>query len=909
MGYQERLFLGITFTLAMIIALAFILAVHTRKAELTEKAVGRVEQLARTMARQLGQTGERDLLENAQRLVDGLAVQPVIGRIQVDGSKGREVVWTLPLAEAAAPIWFYHFASPGATSETEPIVSGAVKHGTIEVAMNEQAVVDPLWVEAKRLSFLLLSIFASAVLAARWAIHRGLREVNALLRAIDYAAHGYSHGRWGKDGSPQYRAMIGVITSMERETIEAKSKAEEEQDRLSTAITMASAWYWEKDVNLCFSYVSDGVSAIGVRGRDLIGKPQFKLPLEFTDQQWDAYIEQTRAQQPFFLEPLRHGDRWFSIRGEPVFEQGEFAGYRGICSDVTGLEQDHLTEEGAGARDALTQLANRHALTVSLKRAIEQSRVTETFLAVCSIDLDGFKDLNDAYGHSAGDSLLVEVARRLKECVRVGDTVSRVGGDEFVIVLTRLESEKECQRTIARVLNEIARTYQVAQHARASITASMGVTLFPLDDSDPDGLLRHAAQAMFEAKAEGKNRYHLFDPKTVRIIGERTDLLNRVSHALERDELVLFYQPKVDLWTGEIFGYEALLRWQHPDRGLVPPNDFLPGIEGSQISIRTGYWVIERALRQLNSWLQQGEKTTVSVNVPAQLVLHGDFVREIRALFEKYPAIVPRMLQMEILESVALKNVARAHDVIEECQQMGITFALDDFGTGYSSLTYLKRLGIDEIKIDQSFVRTMLSDSEDFAIVEGMIGLAESFNCSMVAEGVETLSHGVMLRRLGCRYAQGYGIARPMPAQEVLSWARTWRLPMEWDGVMRWHRADIPLLEAQVNHLQWLESVRRFILNPKEMPRPSDVNSCKLSKWLTVKATKKFRDGINQLEIHKLHNDVHRLAAGIILMAENGKESQASSEYHKLHALGTELVDRLYKLSGEDQINLATQVA
>jgi EAL domain-containing protein (putative c-di-GMP-specific phosphodiesterase class I) len=313
------------------------------------------------------------------------------------------------------------------------------------------------------------------------------------------------------------------------------------------------------------------------------------------------------------------------------------------------------------------------------------------------------------------------------------------------------------------------------------VTTSVGVTFYPQDNLvDGEQLLRQADQAMYQAKVAGKNRYHVFDAAHDRSVRGHHEGLDRMRVALENKEFLLYYQPKVDMRLGTVIGAEALIRWQHPEKGILPPAQFLPFIEDDALSIEVGEWVIDTALSQINAWLSQGLPTQVSVNVGALQLQHPKFMEHLREALARYPNVPPSYLELEVLETSALQDLTGIAIVIEACRDIGIGFALDDFGTGYSSLTYLKRLPVTMIKIDQSFVRDMLEDAEDLAILEGVIGLAKAFHREVIAEGVETVAHGKLLLQIGCDRGQGYGIARPMPADAFPAWAQTWQLGAAW---------------------------------------------------------------------------------------------------------------------------------
>jgi EAL domain-containing protein (putative c-di-GMP-specific phosphodiesterase class I) len=306
------------------------------------------------------------------------------------------------------------------------------------------------------------------------------------------------------------------------------------------------------------------------------------------------------------------------------------------------------------------------------------------------------------------------------------------------------------------------------------ISASIGVSLYPCDNSDPDMLLRHADMAMYLAKQAGKNRYQLFDPESDRLAQVHREYLGQMQRGLAQQEFLLYYQPKVDLVSGAVIGAEALIRWQPAAPGLLLPAAFLPHLNGSNLEGLFGEWVIDQALQQMRSWRAQGLDMKISVNISANHLLQPDFCARLRQTLERYPDMAAANLELEVLETAALADMDQAVEILQACMELGVRFALDDFGTGYSSLTYLRKLPVHTLKIDQSFVRDMLHDADDLGIVHGIIELATAFDRQVVAEGVETLEHGARLRRMGCHLVQGYGIARPMPADQLPAWCAEW---------------------------------------------------------------------------------------------------------------------------------------
>jgi len=508
---------------------------------------------------------------------------------------------------------------------------------------------------------------------------------------------------------------------------------------------------------------------------------------------------QSGRQDPAFYAAMWHGlttqghwtgEMWNRRKDGALFAEiitisavrngaGAILHYVSLFTDITALKENERQLEHVAHYDALTGLPNRVLLADRLQQSMLRCQRTGQSLAVAFLDLDGFKAINDHHGHDRGDELLVALAQRLKAALRDGDTLSRIGGDEFVAVLVDLEHSHDCEPVLTRMLHAAADPVQVGD-SLLQVSASIGVTLYPTDGVEPDLLIRHADQAMYLAKQAGKNRYHLFDVAHDTAIQTQREEIARLRKALARDEFVLHYQPKVNMRTGVVIGAEALIRWQHPERGLLPPGSFLPAMAGHTISIEVGEWVLATALRQMAVWKAQGLDLAVSVNIDALQLQAEGFVQRLAELLAAQPDIAPERLELEILETNALDDIAHVSDIIRRCQALGVRFALDDFGTGYSSLTYLRRLDAEVLKIDQSFVRDMQSDPDDLAIVKGVIGLADAFHRKVIAEGVETIAHGALLLPLGCELAQGYGIARPMPANDLPLWVRNWHPDGAW---------------------------------------------------------------------------------------------------------------------------------
>ena len=495
------------------------------------------------------------------------------------------------------------------------------------------------------------------------------------------------------------------------------------------------------------------------------------------DGQWQGEIRNRRKCGKVFSE-------WLKIR--PVRNaRGQVVNYIGLYSDISPIRERQRELERIAHFDTLTGLPNRTLLMDRLSQAMVAAGRNGSMVAAVSIDLDGFKEVNDNIGHTEGDRLLCELSQRMRAVLSEQDTLARVGGDEFVAVLTELSDGFSCQLALDRVLKAVTAPAVIGGHA-LSVTASIGVAIYPRDGNHADQLMRHAAQAMMAAKLAGRNCLQLFDAAQNEQVRERNATLARIRRGLEAGEFVLYYQPKVHMVSGRVVGAEALIRWLHPERGLLPPASFLPEVESDPlVSEQLANWVLDAALAQLDLWAAKGLDVGVSINIGARQLQTDHFVSRLRERLASRSSTSTATLTLEILETHALDDIDGAIAIIDSCHTLGLRFALDDFGTGYSSLAYLARLNIDEVKIDQGFVRNMLDDQADAAIVEGVLGLVSAFRREVIAEGVETEAHGLRLIALGCEFAQGYGVARPMPADDFARWVSEWKPFPSWTAAGR----------------------------------------------------------------------------------------------------------------------------
>ena len=565
-----------------------------------------------------------------------------------------------------------------------------------------------------------------------------------------------------------------------------KKQTEEKLKRAASVFTHANEGIMITDAKAAIIEVNDTfIRNTGYCANDVLGKNPRILKSDrhahqFYKQMWDTISQHGHWR----------GEIWNRRKNGEVYPEmltisavknisGEVQHYVSLSTDITIIKANQRQLERIAHYDLLTNLPNRVVLADRINQAMLHCQRQNKSIAVAFMDLDGFKAVNDTYGHDVGDELLVTVSQKMNEALREGDTFARIGGDEFIAVMVDLDKFEECELVLNRLLEAAAEPVTVS-NTSMEVTVSIGVTMYPQDNVDAEQLIRHADQAMYIAKRSGKNSYHLFDTAQDNAMNTQRRSVENMRFALQNNEFILHYQPKVNMRTGEVIGVEALIRWQHPVNGMIPPLAFLPAIEGHPISIDLGEWVIKSALLQIIAFTNMGITLPVSVNISAHQLQQSNFTVRLAALLAEHPEVDPNCLELEILETSALQDTKKVSSTMNACQNLGIRFALDDFGTGYSSLTYLKRLPAYLIKIDQSFVRDMLEDSDDLAIVSGVVGLAKTFQRNVIAEGVETIGHGIALLQLGCDLAQGYGIARPMDANKIPDWLENWQVDDSW---------------------------------------------------------------------------------------------------------------------------------
>ncbi|MDT8370521.1 MAG: EAL domain-containing protein [Gammaproteobacteria bacterium] len=646
------------------------------------------------------------------------------------------------------------------------------------------------------------------------------------------------------------------------------------------------------DVNPAFIDIT-GYSRDDVIGQNTKIRSSGKHKPEFYQAMWQAINEHSYWK----------GEVWNRKKGGEIYpellsisvlknKQDEITNYVAIFSDLTSSHA-HQKEKlnWVANHDILTGLPNRTLLADAFHQAITHIKhTTQCQLAVCFLDLDNFKQINDTYGVQVGDQLLVEVAKRISATIGEEDTVSRIGGDEFALLLNDIKPYDQSVARIEQLLHVLAQPY-IIDGEPLTITASIGLTLYPDDGEDIDTLIRHAHNAMYQAKQSGKHRYHMFDSQHDNQLIQKYHKLDEIQKALINHEFRLYYQPKVNMVTGEVFGAEALIRWHHPEQGLIPPLDFLSVIDDTDLECQIGMWVINQTLKQMESWLAQDIELQFSVNITAHHLQSDRFINNLEASLARYPAVDSTHLQLEILESGALSDLETISGIIKTCQQaLGVKIALDDFGTGYSSLTHMRNLTVDTIKMDQSFVKNMINDPGDLTIIDGIIGLTEAFGREVIAEGVETTEHGLMLLIMGCKQAQGYGIAKPIPADKFPAWLSQYKPNQQWlecgHQVLTVAQRKTKLFRLLIEH--WLAL---FVSNIQSSPQDIkhwpiiDNKHDPCGQWIMRERKQSLftRESLNRLD--KAHQHFHLVAQAIHHQYQQGDVDAARNALPELQSV------------------------
>ena len=579
----------------------------------------------------------------------------------------------------------------------------------------------------------------------------------------------------GQETAELYATLRGERDLLEGRVTERTEALRVSESRLSSLLTLSADWVWEQDAELRFTFFSEGLKkASGIDPNVLLRRKRgLKGGFSASPGEWAAFVAIQQAHLPYrdvlfkYTPPGGDAPRYIRSSGEPVFAaDGTFAGYRGVGRDVTQSTLVEQQVQQLARFDSLTGLPNRSLFLAELDRALARSQRSGEAFAVCFIDLDRFKFVNDSLGHAAGDELLKTMAQRLRHTLRTTDTVARLGGDEFVLLLERCGDNPAVQHLTDKVVHAIAQP--ITLHGNHFlVTGSVGVARYPDDGDVAADLLRCADAAMYLAKERGKNNVQFYTSELAEQAARAFEMESALRLALARGELVLHYQPKVSVASGAVVGMEALVRWNHPKRGMVPPGEFIALAEERGLIVPLGRWVIRAACQQIRAWRQAGRVVpAVAVNLSGRQFADNSLIDDLQTALAEFD-LVAADLEMELTESVLMSDPERANELLQTLHCMGVKIAIDDFGTGYSSLSYLKRFPATTVKIDRSFIRGLPDDKDDTAITQAVIAMAHSLGLNVVAEGVETQAQLTALQDMGCDQAQGYLLGRPMPADEL----------------------------------------------------------------------------------------------------------------------------------------------
>lgn len=576
---------------------------------------------------------------------------------------------------------------------------------------------------------------------------------------------------WDESGKPLEMFGTHIDISEDKAREQQLALAADVYKYVHEGILIANSRGLIVDVNRAFSQIT------GYRREEVIGQSPKMLKSGIHDRAFYHNIWKA-----LHLEGCWRGEIWNKRKNGEIYPElltisrvsdaVEEVRYVALFSDISALKEHEYHLEKIAHYDALTKLPNRLLLQERLSTAMHHAQKYARAVALLFIDLDGFKDVNDQYGHTAGDEVLCAMAHRMKTITREGDTLARLGGDEFIVVLSDIDSKNRTTQIVTRLLTSIAKPLAISGH-EIRLSASIGISLYPdSGDISADKLIQQADKAMYQAKLAGKNGYAFFDPAFEHSQRAEDDLLERLHLALNNQELQLYYQPVVNLQDDSFSGFEALLRWCHPQHGVLLPDQFLSPVTNHAFITEIGEWVFKQALEQLMAWQEQGLKAQISVNVAASQVLSTNFVSRLNHLLKKYPALNANQLALEIQEMSTLDNPTQLKEVLCRCREIGVECAIDNFGGGYATLAYLKELPVQRLKLERSMLHNLSMKDEGRLVLQALTHLATAFNKQIVAVGLEKETEKASLLKMGCHFAQGFAIAPPMPAEKARLWVK-----------------------------------------------------------------------------------------------------------------------------------------
>jgi diguanylate cyclase (GGDEF)-like protein/PAS domain S-box-containing protein len=818
------------------------------------------------------------------------------------------------------PDWFITVFDLQPLTRSWPLTWRGISHGDLVLTADPTPLIEKSWQRVLNQARMVAVVVVLLVVVLSLVLRTSLKGLSDLVNASRALQQGQISTRLRPVGAREVRSVATAFNTM----------AEQIGELLNRLRLARTALFQEKErLEITLASIAEAVIATDAEGRIRFMNPMAERLIgcereSVYGQTFESVVQIIQDSNRMPIEPpvrqslgdartvtwsdhtllRRNGGPELMIEGSaaPIHDGvlhvvGAVMVFRDV-TDRIALQRRIAWQAG---HDALTGLPNRMLIRDRLEQAMAQARRDGSMLAVCFIDLDGFKAINDRYGHAVGDRMLVTAAQRLRSTLRSIDSVARLGGDEFIVLLSSIVSFQELDQVLTRLIDSISQPV-VLESAELRLRASIGVSVFPQDDSEADVLLRHADLAMYQSKQDGGHQYRLFNPHDDQGLQLRQKRIDRIARAIADGEMRLLYRPRVELGTGRLIGLEAAVHWNHPDEGELMPTSFMPLIQDAALIAATNDWMIGTALSQLQIWVQQGHTNwPVSVPLLCRDLQDATFVERLKAALSRQNGVAAPLLELEIHESGSLEDLQQIDQTLEACRQLGVRVVLDQFGQGYASLLHLKRLPADRLKIDPGFVRGMIEERSDLATVEAIVTMARLFGREVSAEGIDTAEQGTLLMRLGCPAGQGNRIAAPMKGDEVAEWAGLYAGESSWSiwAGTDWRLEDFPLLMAEHDHHRW---VRQIIASTQgNSPRLGaeeicDHHRCRFGRWFDGEGQHRYGHLEAFKAIEPVHVEVHQLGMSILQLGASGHVEEAQAQVERLSQCRDDIVVRLMDL-------------
>lgn len=683
--------------------------------------------------------------------------------------------------EPILPLWASQPIRTGTTADSAPL-------GHLTLYRTGNRLLQPLLINGAVYLAVMLAGIALAALAARLLAHRMLVPLHELIVAAKEVATNHAYTLRAQEyGNNEMGALARAFNQMLSVIEEDNQRLMESERRFRLISERSHVGILQFAADGRAVYVNDEMLRITTMAREEVSVERLISLVHPDDRRHvKERIRHLRDQgEEISLDCclyLPNGDiRWISGHMIPLsIHDGSQIGFLGTISDITELRTAYDQLEQMAFYDLLTGLANRRLFRDRLEHMLANVRRSGGGFTLILLDLDHFKLINDTLGHDAGDLLLSVVAERLKQCVRFTDTVARLGGDEFAVILPNIDETLAASAIAKKILNALARPVLLDAH-EISVRASLGLSIAPTDTDNAETLIKYADLALYRAKDDGRNRFQFYTSEMNTLLIEHLRLVQDLRHAIEHRAFALCYQPQVHLATGELVGFEALLRWRHPKRGDIPPQSFIPVAEENHLIIPLGRWILETACAQMSALCRArlvSRRAVMTVNLSIHQLHDPDFIRHLGECLQHH-SLRPAQLELELAESVLMKHLDDSIHLLQDMQTLGVSLAIDDFGTGYSSLGHLKRLPVNVIKVDRSFVTDIPHERDDMEVTAAVIAMAHKLRYKVVAEGIESSAQYQFLREAGCDFGQGHFIGHPMPPAELMTFCEDYQHRLE----------------------------------------------------------------------------------------------------------------------------------